>query len=660
MLLETTKSVLEGRNCACPSALPGDSLIDVARFSRYVDHNRSTLLTAESSQASRSDLRGVFARWPPEAAVYPQFPSASWPAQWPCSGEEDFSRLYGCFLLVWWLFSYPDVYSPPQGSEGVWPCLTAGDAGSDFCPACCCSLLEHPHTVPADGAVGVEVERHQVFWTCDDKPFISVLTTVPPHTDSLGVPTKTKAGLSFISGHRTLPHRTLPHRTLPHRTLPTSLPTEVYSSTAVSDPLTPAPHTLTPPPPRQCHCSAENDPPPTPYLLCGGPVGVLTIEEQGNTVHRETDGLQSGPVHLQSVLYALREVVFVIQSQRNSYHAQRAEQRRAHLFHQAQGIKQGSPDVVFLHELSDYDGNWGMLPALPRLAEGYCRSSSWIFFLEEETVVDLVRLLGVLSKFSSGKEWFLGRALHDVEATIIHHYAFSEEPAGFSYPDFSAGWALSCPLVKRLADYVKYEPPKSDFTIDLKHEIALYIWEDGRGPALTDVDEFCSQLHGSPNTDRCASTVNTYLPSCVGTTHPLLQTAGDPVEREDVFVAVKTCQKFHHDRVPVVKRTWAKDAALLEFYSDVTDPTIPTVDLGVPNTERGHCAKTFAILRRFARGDVTRAPWLLLVDDDTLISLPRLRRLLRCYDPSEPVSVGERYGFGLSQGGYSYITGGGG
>ncbi|KAI4881585.1 hypothetical protein NFI96_004917 [Prochilodus magdalenae] len=55
--------------------------------------------------------------------------------------------------------------------------------------------LEHPNTVPADGAVGMEVEGHQAFWTCDDKPFILVLTTVPPHTDSLGVSTKTKAGL---------------------------------------------------------------------------------------------------------------------------------------------------------------------------------------------------------------------------------------------------------------------------------------------------------------------------------------------------------------------------------------------------------------------------------------------------------------------------------
>ncbi|KAI4888209.1 hypothetical protein NFI96_002798 [Prochilodus magdalenae] len=57
------------------------------------------------------------------------------------------------------------------------------------------SPLEHPHTVPADGAVGVEVEGCQAFWTCDTKPSISVLTTVPPHTDSLGVSTKTKAGL---------------------------------------------------------------------------------------------------------------------------------------------------------------------------------------------------------------------------------------------------------------------------------------------------------------------------------------------------------------------------------------------------------------------------------------------------------------------------------
>ena len=42
--------------------------------------------------------------------------------------------------------------------------------------------LEYPHTVPADGAVGVD-------------PLFLVLTTGPPHKDSLVVSTKTKAGL---------------------------------------------------------------------------------------------------------------------------------------------------------------------------------------------------------------------------------------------------------------------------------------------------------------------------------------------------------------------------------------------------------------------------------------------------------------------------------
>lgn len=36
----------------------------------------------------------------------------------------------------------------------------------------------------------------------------------------------------------------------------------------------------------------------------------------------------------------LRDVIFVIQSQRNSYHTHRAEQRRTELLHQAQTLNQ--------------------------------------------------------------------------------------------------------------------------------------------------------------------------------------------------------------------------------------------------------------------------------------------------------------------------------
>lgn len=44
--------------------------------------------------------------------------------------------------------------------------------------------------------------------------------------------------------------------------------------------------------------------------------------------------------------------------------------------------------------------------------------------------------------------------------------------------------------------------------------------------------------------------------------------------------------------VPVVKATWEQDAGFLEFYSDVTDVSIPTISLGVPNTERGELIRS--------------------------------------------------------------------
>lgn len=47
------------------------------------------------------------------------------------------------------------------------------------------------------------------------------------------------------------------------------------------------------------------------------------------------------------------------------------------------------------------------------------------------------------------QEWFLGKPLYDKESTIIHHYAFAENPSIFKYPDFVAAWALSTPLVVR-------------------------------------------------------------------------------------------------------------------------------------------------------------------------------------------------------------------
>ncbi|XP_042627306.1 beta-1,3-glucosyltransferase-like isoform X5 [Cyprinus carpio] len=306
----------------------------------------------------------------------------------------------------------------------------------------------------------------------------------------------------------------------------------------------------------------------------------------------------------------LREVVFVIQSQRNSFHVQQAEKLRKDLLLQAQALQESPPVILLLHTLTDNEGDWSILPLLPYLSSQFGKNSSWIMFLEEDTRVKLHKLHEVLKKFNCRQEWFLGKPLHDEESTIIHHYAFSENPAAFEYPDFSAGWALSISLVNSLTSKIEEEPLKSDFTIDLKHEVALYIWEDGKGPRLTGVPELCTLPEHKPRAQYCATTVSSHSPVC-----------GQPVKSDNIFVAVKTCKKFHSDRVPVVKKTWAKQASLLEYYSDYADPTIPTINLGVPNTERGHCGKTFAILRRYLSSHVPKTDWLLIVDDDTLIRM---------------------------------------
>lgn len=42
------------------------------------------------------------------------------------------------------------------------------------------------------------------------------------------------------------------------------------------------------------------------------------------------------------------------------------------------------------------------------------------------------------------------------------------------------------------------------------------------------------------------------------------------IPNENILFAVKTCSKFHSERVPVIKSTWSRDAKHIRFYSDVT------------------------------------------------------------------------------------------
>lgn len=45
--------------------------------------------------------------------------------------------------------------------------------------------------------------------------------------------------------------------------------------------------------------------------------------------------------------------------------------------------------------------------------------------------------------------------------------------------------------------------------------------------------------------------------------------------------------------VNVIKKTWEPDVKHIIYFSDVADDAVPTVTLGIPNTERGSFTLTF-------------------------------------------------------------------
>ena len=54
-----------------------------------------------------------------------------------------------------------------------------------------------------------------------------------------------------------------------------------------------------------------------------------------------------------------------------------------------------------------------------------------------------------------------------------------------SYPDFGSGFFLSMPLIKTLVPrWNKERQGHMDFAIDPKHELAMFIWNQGKGVSL--------------------------------------------------------------------------------------------------------------------------------------------------------------------------------
>uniref|UniRef100_A0A7I4YXG7 N-acetylgalactosaminide beta-1,3-galactosyltransferase n=1 Tax=Haemonchus contortus TaxID=6289 RepID=A0A7I4YXG7_HAECO len=309
-----------------------------------------------------------------------------------------------------------------------------------------------------------------------------------------------------------------------------------------------------------------------------------------------------------------------------------------------------SVEVIVPHvdfpDIAGYWNTWTLFSRISSLAR-----SEWYVFLEEESHVDVSTLFSFLKGFKSTEKVFLGHALFDRSPTIIHHFFGHEERDMILYPDFATGFVLSDALLTSLAIAMNTTAAKATdaFTIDPKHELARLILKEGKTILRSHPDRFCSRK----------------MTGCAISFEETKCAVEPGIKPQDIYVGVKTFSEYHTTRIPVIKRTWSAALPSIEYFSDLVNNVIPTIDSGIPNTERGHCGKTFVILKRFVKllDDGAKFSWLLISDDDTLISIPRLLRLLSCHDNSEKIIIGERYGYGFSSfgaTGYDYPTGGAG
>ncbi|CAG5051020.1 unnamed protein product, partial [Parnassius apollo] len=318
------------------------------------------------------------------------------------------------------------------------------------------------------------------------------------------------------------------------------------------------------------------------------------------------------------------------------------------------------PLVYTTHEDFTVSGAWTIIPLLRPLTTK-CKGSDvrWVLFVEPHTAVRCGKLFEALAAADEHQDtMWIGYPLSDEEPTIIHHFMFYEEledEGGFVYPYFASGFAMRIKLMEKLLEEVESGKKKleADFSIDPAFELAQLVYGDRNnpGPLLTPDLSFCI-VSG----ENCA-------------TYPRqFDLCGSPIPEETIYFAVKTWSGFHSTRTKVVKKTWGKHVSNLYFFSDEADPSIPTIDTGVPNTKTGHCAKTIAILKRAVKmvEEMPHIKWIFLADDDTILGVQRLCEVLSCYRGGQDRTViGERYGYGYGNietaaKGYEYITGGGG
>ncbi len=252
----------------------------------------------------------------------------------------------------------------------------------------------------------------------------------------------------------------------------------------------------------------------------------------------------------------LNRVKFVIISQPQNVDVARETKRSLEL---ALGGDAGGDNVLLAHENEAFHGAWTYFPVLERMAQ---TDFDWLVFLEESSAVNLDSLAQVLDVGDPKTELLhLGHALVDRDSVVIHHY----DAPGLRYAHPGAGIILSAQLVKMLAQSEQLEAFPKDFSIDAQYELAKVI-KVNFGVALLHDERLCASSKTS--TSECA--IRPVLQCSSASDGEVLALA------QRTLFAVKTCAKFHQERLPVISDTWEPAAPNVMFFSEEADARADT------------------------------------------------------------------------------------
>ena len=350
-------------------------------------------------------------------------------------------------------------------------------------------------------------------------------------------------------------------------------------------------------------------------------------------------------------------LAFVVLSSPDEFHSKIAKETRLSLRNELDNQNYHHTRIIAVPGDLKFHGSWTIFPVISELINKLkLISTEWFVFLNYDSRVNINVLVDLLK--AHDKDHFIGYALEDLSHTIIHHFANPEE---LKYPNFEAGFILSGGIVNELAISMaefghRLDWLPSDFSIDAQFEFAKALKTRKDNLELVHDSRIC---HYSDTTEKCAIYSKEELKTpCNTTEDSVIELA------KQTLFAVKTCSKFHDERLPIIKDTWAKSALNVMYFSEVNDEDAGTIQLkGVTNTERGHCYKTMAIIKYFHEVQAKKNwKWLVIADDDTILSVQKMLEFLHCFDSEEPLHIGQRYGFNIATGqhGYDYVTGGGG